>query len=181
MARSELALRRRARRAYELRRLLRQLPVALFAIPVMVLGPIGLPAPVSPWLHGLVLGAGLVIVRWRGQDVGRGAVPGLLAGLAVMAVPLLACEHGVCPIGPSAQLALLCTAVAAIGGAALALCSLSCCRRPLLFLLSATAVASVTGVAGCALAGVAGILGMLAGLAVGSLPVLLWDRVSPAG
>jgi hypothetical protein len=161
---------RSARRAYERARLRRSLLAAAPLLAVVVLVClIGSHHQLALPLGGALFSAG-VLLLWRGQQLGRGVLPGAMAGLIPLALSLLAqewcgaCsrETGVC----------LCVPACALGGL-LAGGFLACFARRAhrtAYWLSACGVALLTGALGCSCAGHTGILGLAGGML---LPFLL--------
>jgi hypothetical protein len=165
----------RARRAYELGRLrqaLRLAPAALFAAGLAL--ACGRPAGLSCALGAALLLA-VVGLSFRGQSAGRGVVPGLLAGVMPLALPLATRTLGFACFGHSC--AALCLPACVAGGAAAgALVAWFAAREragEASFIVAAATVAALAGCLGCTLAGVAGVLGLLAGTVLGGAPVLL--------
>ncbi|OLD09563.1 MAG: hypothetical protein AUI90_03830 [Deltaproteobacteria bacterium 13_1_40CM_3_69_14] len=157
----DLRLQARARRAYELGRLLAALRLAPFVLAAAVAAiACGRPFPVTCALALplLLLSVGLA---YAGGPAGRAVRPGLLAGAGALAAPLLMATVGHACFGPACMSLALTTV-----------------RRDadLPFVLGALAVAALTGALGCTLAGAAGVLGMLAGVVVAGAPVLVAAR-----
>ncbi|PYQ12257.1 MAG: hypothetical protein DMF80_19165 [Acidobacteria bacterium] len=175
MERSETALARRARRAYERGRLIRGLARAGLLVPVVVWTGSWCPHPVL----GLVCGAALVALTagflWRGQVWRRAVGPGLAAGLAPLLLPLLMRGAGEVCMGEACW--PLC-AVSCVGGGLLAgvlvgrrAAALSEGRAT--FLAAAGMLALLAGAPACALAGAVGLGGLLVGFAAGTTPAVL--------
>ena len=178
MARPEVlppvALRAKARRAYEagrLRRgLVRALPIPLAAWLAMRLGS----TPEHVLAVALPLAVAVVLLHWRGGPAGRAVVPGLSVGTAPLLLPGLAMD---CAEACSASCALWCR-VSCVGGGLLAgalvglyASRLGSDRIP--FALSAAVVATATGAMGCLVGGAVGVAGMLAGFALAAVPVMV--------
>lgn len=157
----------RVHRAYEKGRVRHAIAASA---PVLALGALVLLLDPRPGVVLLLVGALFVteaLFVWRGQQLGRGALAGLVGG----AVPLV---FGVCMqlyarlcgsmlVGPS------CTAVCASGGLLAGLWIAWVARRqpsPLAFACAAAATATLMGAIGCACAGLAGVAGLLAGVAL---------------
>jgi hypothetical protein len=176
MAAAEDVLLRRARRAYEVGRALLGVRRAFAVLPM---------AALSLWLCGRpsatcalagLLAALVIALEWRGQDYGRGARLGLLAGLPALLLPLgaeitgQACGTSLCALYPT-----LCAVGGVLGGSWLV-------RRGVRAgvsahgLVAASTVAIVAGSLGCLIAGVAGVGGLLVGLVAGAAPTLVWHR-----
>jgi hypothetical protein len=173
----DLRLEARARRAYELGRLraaLRLAPLVLAAAGAAIV--CGRPLAVTCVLAValLLLSVGLA---YAGGSAGRAVSPGLLAGAAPLAAPLLMATVGHACFGPlGASLGL--PACILGGGLAGVFLARTTARRDadLPFVLAALAVAAMTGSLGCTIAGVTGVVGMLAGVVVGGAPVLVAAR-----
>jgi len=125
-------------------------------------------------LVGIAALATLVaLFTWRGQGYGRGVVPGLVAGVGPLLVPLLAswtgvlCSTTVCGVLPAASVL-----GGLAGGLALAGSALGGERRGASYWFAAGAIAASLGVVGCLHVGLAGLGGMAAGLFVGALAPL---------
>jgi hypothetical protein len=164
----------RARRAYELGRLRWSLRFGLFALAAGAAAvACGRPLELSCVLCAALLPL-VVVFAFRGGSAGRAVMPGLLAGAAAMAMPLLLSTVGHSLFGVSCM--AFCLHVCVIGGLALgAVIALRRESEPA-FLIPAIAVAGLTGALGCTMAGTAGVLGMLAGAVVGGAPVLIAAR-----
>ncbi len=166
------SLAERARRAYERGRVLgalRRAPLPLLLACVA--------AAVCPY-PALALGCGILLVvvftvcLWRGEGAHEGAFAGLLAGSAVLLVPLLltlaghACFSGACwPVCRPGCIAAGLIAGLAVGAGATR-------RRHLVFarILAGAVVTLLVAVPACAFAGLFGILGMVAAFAATSVP-----------
>jgi DNA-directed RNA polymerase specialized sigma24 family protein len=173
----DLRLEARAGRAYELGRLraaLRLAPLVLAAAGAAIVCGRPLAVTCALAVALLLLSVGLA---YAGGSAGRAVSPGLLAGAAPLAAPLLMATVGHACFGPvCASLGLpACILGGSLAGVFLARTT---ARRDadLLFVLAALAVAAMTGSLGCTIAGVAGVLGMLAGVVVGGAPVLVAAR-----
>ena len=173
----DLRLQARARRAYELGRLLAALRLAPFVLAATGAAiACGRPLAVTCvlTLPLLLLSVGLA---YAGGPAGRAVLPGLLAGGGALAAPLLMATVGHACLGP-ACMSLALPACIAGGGLAGLVIARTTARRDadLPFLLGALAVAALTGALGCTIAGAAGVLGMLAGVVVAGAPVLVAAR-----
>lgn len=161
----------RARRAYELARV--QRAVVGFA-PVLVVVAIAAILGVRPALvlalGGLLYVLGTVLL-WRGQDLGRAVLPGVVAGLLPLSLALCAKHMG----------------HACVGGACMTVCLPACCvggvgagllmawfgsrrQRSAWFWGLASAVTVLTGALGCLCVGLAGVAGLAGGYALGLAP-----------
>ena len=173
----ELALLSRARRAYEAGRLrwaLRVAPFVLLAAGASLV--CGRPLALTCWLSCALLPLA-VGLGFAGGSAGRAVVPGLLAGSAALALPLLVRTVGNACIGPSCM--ELCLPACVVGGAiAGAFIAARAARQEheAPFVLAALAVAGLMGSLGCSLGGLAGVAGMLAGALVAGAPVLIAAR-----
>lgn len=178
MERSDALLAERARRAYELGRLGRKLPMALFAVPPAVVALRVCGGGGTTIALALLLAAALVAAHWRGEEAARGAGAGLLAGAVAFAVPVVAMGTGLCPLGATPQLLALCCGGGLVSGGVLAVFALRGAGRAPLYLLAGGVVAALTGGLGCLLAGFAGLAGVTAGIALGMTPSLALARQS---
>jgi hypothetical protein len=172
MAWTEAALRRRARLAYERRRLRRAAVAAWPVAPITVVAALTC-GPAAPTL--LAAGALALAVagfRFRGGAAGRAVTPGLLAGVPLfgltLATPTLAALLGDSCSSACRLLAALCLGGGLITGGLLAAAAPRGISLP-----AALAVAGLTGAVGCAVLGAAGIVGIAAGLAVAAAPALV--------
>jgi hypothetical protein len=130
---------------------------------------------------GVPLAAALVVVAavlaLRGGIAGRAAMPGLLAGLAPMLLPLTACVG--CSLNGASVGSVCfpaCVAGGLVGGAVLWTSAARVTmegggRRE--FLLVAGTLASIAGALGCVVLGVGGVLAMMAALVASSAPAML--------
>jgi len=172
-----VALEVRARRAYELGRLRAALRVAPFVLAAAAAAiACGRPAALTGALAGtlLLLCVGAAFVGGPG---GRGIMPGLMAGVAPLTMPLLMATLGHASFGPACL--SLCLPACVVGGAVAGVvigrsaARLEPDRR---FVAAAVAVAALMGALGCTIAGVVGVLGMLAGTVAVGGPVLVAAR-----
>lgn len=183
-----LDLRADVRRAYERGRLRMALRAAALAAPMIVLSLAAGQTPIMSSLVGAALAALATYLRWRGQAWGRAVVPGLLAGSAPLALPLLLRSSGHCFIGGACCIGGACWSGCLIGcvlggvlaGVTIGIAAAAEHRQRGAFLLSATLLASITGVLGCAIVGTAGIAGMAVAVVVSSLPVAALARLRSA-
>jgi hypothetical protein len=167
----------RARRAYELGRFSRALRVAPFVVAAALVAiacgrPVAMTCALGCAL--LPLAVGLLM---RGGSAGRAVGPGLGAGWAALAMPLLLRTAGHACFGPSCM--SLCLPACALGGALSGALIGVLARRDgggLSYVVAAAAIAGLSGAMGCSLGGAFGILGMAAGVVAGSAPVLLTAR-----
>jgi hypothetical protein len=174
---TEAELARRARRAYERRRLRHALRDAALVGPVAGLAFLHC-AGVAPTAVAVsVLLALVAACSWRGQDYARGLHAGLLAGLSPFLLPLLAqlgghaCSRSVCLYLPTA-----CILGGLLGGLTLAALGLRPHADMRAYAGSALAVTLVAGAVGCLFAGLAGLGGMALGVAAGSAPLLIAQK-----
>ena len=166
----------RARRAYELGRLGRKLPMALFALPPVLVALRVCGGGGTTIVLALLLAAALVVAHWRGEEAARGAGAGLLAGAVAFAVPVIAMGTGFCPLEATPRLLALCSGGGLLSGGVLAAFALRGAGRARLYLLAGGLVAVLTGGLGCLLAGFAGLAGVTAGIALGMTPAVRWAR-----
>lgn len=175
MAANELALEMRARRAYELGRLRSALRYAPFVLAAAA-AAVAAGRPLA-WT-GALAGALFLLVTFlssRGGVSGSAVSPGLVAGSAALAMPLLMATFGHACFGPACMKLGLpaCIAGGALAGVVIAR---TAARHPVGFVAGAIAIAALTGALGCTIAGAAGIVGMLAGAVVAGGPVLVAAR-----
>ena len=167
----------RARRAYEMGRLRHAARLAPF---VVVAGGAAL-ACGRPLLPTAVLTCVLlplcVGVSFAGGPAGRGVVPGLLAGAAALAMPLLISTVGHACFGDACMRLCLpaCVVGGGIAGGVIAKLAVRHERDPR-FLGAALAVTALTGALGCTVSGAFGVLGMLAGVLAAGAPLLVVAR-----
>ncbi len=164
----------RARRAYERARGAR---AGLLSLPVAALSVVACGLGARP-TTALGVGAALVIASWfflwRGQNLGRAVLPGVLAGLVPLALSLGARSFGhVCT---GSQCVSLCVPACTIGGLAAGLLIARAGRhvasRPR-FYGGAGALAALVGTLGCSCVGYGGIAGLVVGLSITLFPTLV--------
>ena len=157
----------RVRRAYELGRMRRAIFYALLAVPMVVVSEqcccCGRGVSVA---GGALLAAVLWVLTWRGGHLGRGVLPGLIAGALPLAAPTLA---GAC--GAESACLPACIAGGMLGGVVIAGWARRSKEGRAPFIFGAGAVAAATGSLGCAMAGSTGVVAMIAALAAVSAPV----------
>jgi hypothetical protein len=177
MATNDLVLLARARRAYELGRLRSALRIAPFALAAAAVAltsgrPLALTAALTCVLLALATG-----FLYRGGIAGRAVGPGLLAGAAALAMPLLMATFGHACFGPACMKLGLPACIAGGVLAGFVIARAAAREQPdLRFVAAAAAIAASTGSLGCTIAGVAGVLGMLAGTVCAGVPVLIAAR-----
>jgi hypothetical protein len=172
-----ITLQARARRAYELGRLrsaLRLVPFLIAAGAAVI--ACGRPFPLTFALLAALLPLS-VGLAFAGGVAGRAVVPGLLAGGAALAMPLLMATVGHACFGPACMSLFLpaCVVGGAVAGAVIARTAARHEQDPR-FLVSALAVAGLTGALGCTISGAAGVIGMLAGVVAAGAPLLVAAR-----
>jgi hypothetical protein len=179
MANADLEpLRRRARRAYEIGRLVR---ACIDAWPVLVIVALALTFTSRPGVVAAIGGSlalGVVALGWVGRGLQRAIVPGLLAGSLPLVAGLGACHipHG-CG-GPTCMrwcMPFIATAAVA-GGVYMAMRLRRLGGRRRIEVLATTIVATWTGAMGCLAFGYGGLLGVAAGILVGAAPVIVHAR-----
>jgi hypothetical protein len=150
--------------------------MAAAVVPLALLSYVVCGRPLATILGATALAAVLAAASWRGQDAGRGARMGLLAGAPPLLLPIAiqttghVCGGSFCVLFP-----VVCIAGGVAGGLLLA----GWARRQG---FSASAVASgavvtaLTGSLGCLVAGLSGIGGLALGLAIGMAPLLSLRR-----
>ena len=175
MAPNERELLARARRAYEWSRLRGALPAGLWVVPMMA-ASLAIGGP-GTWLRaaaGVALALLLVFLAWRGGAAGRAIGPGLVAGLAPLALPLITRSLHLCGIQGCMALCMpACIAGGIVGGLVVAWTTTRVTAGRATFTLAAAAIAMLAGAIGCFVAGFGGFLGMVAAVAVLPMPVLL--------
>ena len=176
MAANDLTLEARARRAYEMGRLrsgLRFAPFVLAAGAAALAS--GRPFPLVAALTGALLALALGFSSMGGAAA-RAVTPGLLAGAAALAMPLLMATVGHACFGPACMKLGLpaCIAGGALAGALIAKRVTG--EPDLRFAAAAISLGALTGSLGCTIAGAAGILGMLGGAIAAAGPVLAAAR-----
>jgi hypothetical protein len=174
----------KARSAYELGRA-RHALLGAWPVPLAVLAALRWNSSFA-WLVtlGTLLLVTVVVLRWRGQELGRAVTPGLIAGIAPLLIPALTfhcvggCVDCCAPSGISWCQAS-CLGAGVLAGAFVGFRAAQFGAGRPRFLLAALAVTAATGTLGCLLGGALGVAGMVAGIAAGTLPVLLlFPRVS---
>ena len=164
------ALSRVARRRYERARLGRSLagaaPVLLVAAVAMLLGR----RPSSAALFGGLLFVSGVVLLWRGRDLHRAVLPGVLSGLIPLAFALVAnAGHG-CAGG---HCSTLCVPACTAGGVTAGIVVSVVATRLKLgwgFWAAASTMAVLTGAMGCSCVGASGVLALIGGFSAGLIP-----------
>ncbi len=173
-----IAVRRRARAAYEWGRLRQALigfaPALLLAATAAWLG--GKPTYTAPFGAGLFLAG--VVALWYGREAKRAVLPGVAAGLIPLGLAIGTMRMGYMCFGD--RCTSVCMAACVIGGAGAGLVvgrigSRGRHRWP--FWVAASTVALFTGAMSCSCLGYAGIAGLAAGYAVGVVPALAMKAV----
>jgi hypothetical protein len=175
MAPNERELLARARRVYEWSRLRAALPWALWVAPMIAATlAIGGPSTTMRLGAGVALAVLVVILAWRGGAARRAIGPGLLAGLAPLALPLITRSMHLCGVHGCMMLCLpACIVGGVVGGLVVALTLRRVTEGRVTFALATAAIAMLCGAMGCLIAGLGGFLGMVVAVATLPVPVLL--------
>ena len=171
---TEARLERRARWAYELGRAAWASHALLLVLPLLL---------VARWVgrpSGLVfiLGGAVATIAFGGAMVhhrySRAVLAGVLASLPAFALPVIIRSLGIVRLGPMTLDPCIPASIAAgiLAGAYLAARTVAEKHRPSYWLVAAL-VAAPLGTLGCSVVGGAGVIGLVAGLAVGTLPLVL--------
>jgi len=163
----------RAWRAYEWGRLVRASVQSLLLVPLVAVALAGCSPTYVVISSAALLLVVVTVLRWRGEDWGRGVVPGITAGLLPLLFPVFArCGGHLCGAGACLFFPAACAAGGLAGGALLgAVAPLPRAGRTLPFVIACT-VAAMTGAVGCLFYGLIGPVVMAAGLAVGAVPLM---------
>jgi hypothetical protein len=157
---------RRVHSAYERGRLRRALWTSSVVVPMVVASFGGCGRASTSVGIGAVLAVLVSYLVWRGGDAGEAVRPGLVAGLASLAFPLVACR-AMENAGIEGTLPL---AACVVGGLASgAIVTRHATRRAgnrTVFAFAGGAIASLTGSLGCVSAGAGGIAAMIVGVLV---------------
>lgn len=163
---------KQVRRTYEWGRLRRGLWLGALSVPMTAMSVSSCHGSTYAVILGAALGSVATVLAWRGGALGRGVVPGFVAGVVPLVFPALA--------------APTCSRLA--GAAGIHLCLLSCIVGGLasgglvayaatrvhgnkgVFVFAAGLVAALAGSLGCIFVGAGGVVAMLVGLAIVSLP-----------
>lgn len=168
-------LKARALRAYERGRFRRALPVAVAIPPVASLAFVQCADPRASVVCAVSLALLVAALLYRGQDWGRGARAGLVAGMAPFAFPIVIEASGspaLCELLP-----WFCAAGGVFAGLILASRRRARVEKASNYWIAAAIVAGLAGAVGCLIAGAAGLLGLAAGLAIGAAPALVLAKV----
>ena len=171
---TEASLERRARWAYELGRAAWASHALLLVLPLLIVARLlGRPPALVFALGGVVVfvafGAAMLHRRYA-----RAVLAGVLAGLPAFALPVIIRSLGIVRLGPTTLDPCLPASIVAglMAGAYLAARTVEEKHRPSYWLVAAL-VAAPLGTLGCIVVGGAGVLGLVAGLAAGTLPLVL--------
>jgi hypothetical protein len=171
---TEARLERGARCAYELGRAAWASHVLLLVLPLLVVAlligrPPGLVFALGGVVATIAFGAAMLHCRYA-----RAVLAGVLAGLPAFALPVIIRSLGIVRLGPTTLDPCLPASVVSgiLAGAYLAARTVEEKHRPSYWLVAAF-VAATLGTLGCSVVGGAGVLGLVAGLAVGTLPLVL--------
>ena len=174
MKRNELLL-KRARSAYEWSRLRRGLRVACLVAPMMAVSLTGCGRPSMAVLLGVVLAATATALVWRGGTAGRAVVPGLVAGIASLVLPMVAAPG--CALIGRGDTAHYCFLACIVGGLAsggvVAWFASRVHDDRGAFIFVAGAIAALAGSLGCVIVGLGGIAAMVVGVALVSVAAAL--------
>jgi hypothetical protein len=160
----------RARRAYERARWSRALLVAVAIPPAASLAFLQCAQPLESVVCSVALAVLVAAFLHRGQDWGRGARAGLVAGMAPFLFPILIETFGSPEL--CEQLPWFCGAGGVAAGLFLGTRGRTRIAEPKAYWTAACAVALLAGAVGCWLAGAAGLAGLAVGFAAGAVPAL---------
>ncbi len=161
----------RARRAYERGRWSRSLMAAVAIPPAASLAFVRCAQPLESVVCSVALAALVAALLHRGQDWGRGARTGLVAGLAPFLFPIAIETFGSPEL--CEQLPWFCAAGGLAAGVVLAARRRAPIADRRAYWTAAGLVTLLAGAVGCWLAGAAGLGGLALGLAAGAVPVLV--------
>jgi hypothetical protein len=176
MAIAEGTLQTRARRAYEVGRVLLGLRRAAAVAPMAALSLVACGRPGATCIAAGLLAALVVLLEWRGEGFSRGARVGLLAGIPALLLPVLVrTTIHVCNSTFCVSYSAVCLVAGVAGGALIGVWAV---RRGVhgRGVAAAGLVAGLAGSLGCLAAGIGGLLGLAVGLGVGALPVITLRR-----
>ena len=175
---TEARLERRARWVYELGRAAWASHALVLVLPLLIVARlIGRPADLVFALGGpvalLAFGAATLHRRYA-----RAVLAGVLAGLPAFALPVLIRGLGIVRLGPMTLDPCIPASIVAgiLAGAYLAARTVEEQHRASYWLVAAF-VAAPLGTLGCSVVGGAGVLGLVAGLALGTLPLVVGTGV----
>jgi hypothetical protein len=164
MERSELL--RRARGAFERGRLAKAARTSALVLPVTLVSfgccgdraaSLGIAAALATLVFVLV---------WRGGAAGRGVVPGLVAGVVSLAIPLLVCPACAHAGGVAILPLVACIVGGVVSGAIVVGYATHEHEDRASFVVAAGAVAALAGSLGCVIVGLGGIVAMALGVAL---------------
>jgi hypothetical protein len=169
------ALQAKARAAYEAGRVRQALASLLLVMPLVACSLYICGTPAVSLSVGALVAAVVVVLDWRGQELGRGARLGLMAGVAGFVLPVvfhatgwccrLGIEQGICVASGVAAGLIVATRLKTVAR-----------ERALRLAASAGVVAALTGALGCAFLGVGGVLGVAGGVLAVTMPAVLLAR-----
>lgn len=165
-------LSREARRRYERARIGLSLAGATPVFLVVAAAAFFAKRPTSVALFGGLLFVTGVVLLWRGRELRRALLPGVLSGLIPLVFALVAnYGHGCSGDHCSSLCVPACTAGGVTAGLVV---SIVATRMGLgwRFWASASAVSLLTGAMGCACVGYSGVLALAGGFSVGLIPQL---------
>jgi hypothetical protein len=154
----------RMRRAYEIGRLRRAMRVTLLVIPLVVISVEMCSSASASLTVGACLALLTVGLLWRGQGWGRSVPPGLAAGVAAFALPVVAHAFGYC-----CRYDLEITVCVAAGVFAGIIAATSALRQSKesergVVMIGSTLVAALTGALGCLAMGAGGAVAVAIGV-----------------
>ena len=165
----------RVRSAYEWGRLRRGLGVACLVVPMMALSLGCCGKPSVAVVVGIALATLVTALIWRGGPLGRAVVPGLLAGIAPLVLPMVA-GPGCALLGEGygARYCLLaCVVGGLVSGGVVAYLGSRISEDRGAFIVVAGGIAALAGSLGCVIVGLGGIGSMIIGLALVSVPAAI--------
>jgi hypothetical protein len=166
---NERALKRRARRAYELGRLRYAITRVWIVLPLLLAADAVSCALGTSVIVGVALFGTTLFLAWRGGMFDRAIYPATIAGLGTFVAPITCSALG---LGGAAMWAA-CVAGGVGAGLWLAWWTTRHAERPLACLAAGGLHAVLVGTLGCAPLGAGALVGMAAGLAIASVPVAL--------
>ena len=167
----------RARRAYEIGRLLHSTRYTWVALVMMTSSIVLCHEPYLSAMLGLTLFVLATSLIWHGGISSQASITGLKVGFVAFALPVLSYSFELYRlIDPYLALALINVGSGLLAGIVLGIQSARLESDRSVYVLIGGAVAVLSGVLGCMLFGTFGIIGITAGMLIATIPVIAYQH-----
>ena len=167
-------LKERSRHTYELGRFRFGLQALFVIVPLAIFSSFTCGTPTLVLILGSFLAISSIYFLWLGQNNGRAAWKGLLAGATIAVVPLFLELVGLCP--PSGYHGTICAWIGFLGGLFVASQSSRVKFQRTRYLAISAMMIALTSAMGCAVFGIGALVALGVGVLVPTIPAYFWFR-----